>query len=240
MRLKLFFLVCFSLLAAAAFAQDDPPVRWVGKATLDVSLLRTTVNTDNIGFLLDLNKKGKSYLSTIDAGFISSRQNKSTTAETLFLEGDHRYGLQRKFYGFYNGSLRRDRVQKLDLRSIIGGGVGYHIIDNPNRNLYLESGLSWVNESYIGGGNNSKLALQLGYLFDAKLSSSSTFKNSFTIFPDISDFSNHYWISKTTLSQKLSGTLSFDVNYIIDYTTRPKGGARHSTSQLVIGIAKSF
>lgn len=44
--------------------------------------------------------------------------------------------------GYVNGRLRQDRIQNLDLRTILGAGVGYEWIKQTGFNVRVEGGLS--------------------------------------------------------------------------------------------------
>ena len=58
---------------------------------------------------------------------------------------------------FVYGRLRgeSDGPADLDLRTILGGGIGYQIFDRSDLELFVQSGLAWVREDYSDGSQDT-------------------------------------------------------------------------------------
>ena len=61
---------------------------------------------------------------------------------------------------FVNGNaiFTHDQFRDLDLRSAVGGGLGYQIVDTPQARLMADAGLGYVNENLEAGVDDSYAA----------------------------------------------------------------------------------
>ncbi|MBN2034356.1 MAG: DUF481 domain-containing protein [Deltaproteobacteria bacterium] len=91
--------------------------------------------------------------------------NVKTEDKTMgYIKYDHFF--TKKWYAYANANAERDEFKDLDLRSTLGVGVGYQIIDSERTNLSLEGGVSYVNENYVIAEDNSFTAGRWGLRFD--------------------------------------------------------------------------
>ncbi len=100
-------------------------------------------------------------------------------------------------FGFGSADFFANSLQDLTLRSILGGGLGYHAIKNPNTTLDLLAGLNYTHESFSDVPNpnappdtyspsDSSANLSLGDAFMHKLGKSTVLNQSFLIYPGLS------------------------------------------------------
>lgn len=108
-------------------------------------------------------------------------------------------------FAFVSGDFFSNSLQDLSLRSILGGGLGFHAIKNPNTMLDLLAGLNYTHESFSGVANPnppptcltgkeaacffspsySSAALSLGDAFTHKLGKSTLLTQSFLFYPGL-------------------------------------------------------
>jgi putative salt-induced outer membrane protein YdiY len=91
----------------------------------------------------------------------------STTANTA--AGGFRYDhdLTPRVFGFGAADFYADALQGLNLRSVFGGGAGYHAIKKDTTTLDFLGGLNYTHESYTTLSRNL-IALTLGRRTDAQ------------------------------------------------------------------------
>jgi len=89
-------------------------------------------------------------------------------------------------------------LQNLDLRYILGGGIGFHAIKSPNTTLDLLAGINYTHESFsdliLSAGpppvtynkSDSTSALTVGDNFTHKMGKNSTFTQNFLLYPSFS------------------------------------------------------
>jgi len=99
-------------------------------------------------------------------------------------------------FAFVSGDFFSNSLQDLSLRSILGGGIGFHAIKNANTSLDLLAGLNYTHESFSGiadpnpppvtfSPSDSSAALTVGDTFTHKLGKSTVLTQSFFLYPSL-------------------------------------------------------
>jgi putative salt-induced outer membrane protein YdiY len=105
-------------------------------------------------------------------------------------------------FGFGSADFFSNSLQDLNLRAILGGGIGLHAIKNANTTLDILAGANYTHESYsdVASPNPppatysyslSLGALTLGDAFTHKLGKSTAVTQAFMLYPDLSDTSQY-------------------------------------------------
>lgn len=104
-------------------------------------------------------------------------------------------------FGFGSGDFFNNSLQNLDLRYILGGGIGYHAIKTANTTLDLLAGINYTHESFSDlmetnaapppatltyNHSDSSAALTVGDNLTHKLGKNSVFTQSFLLYPSFS------------------------------------------------------
>ena len=114
--------------------------------------------------------------------------------------GGMRYDLDfgPRAFGFVSGDFFANELQALDLRSILGGGIGFHAVKTANTILDLLAGVNYTHESFSGlvlsqgppvttySRSDSSSALTVGDNFTHKLGKNSVVTQSFFLYPSLS------------------------------------------------------
>ncbi len=103
-------------------------------------------------------------------------------------QGGARYdrNLTKIVFGFVGADFQTDALQMLNLRSVLGGGLGYHVINTSRTTLDLFTGVNYTRENYAGLPSNNFAALTLGEELMHKLGVSTVLSEKLYFFPDIS------------------------------------------------------
>jgi putative salt-induced outer membrane protein YdiY len=106
-----------------------------------------------------------------------------------------------RVFGFVSGDFFSNSLQNLDLRYILGGGIGYHAIKKPNTTLDLLAGINYTHESFSDlmqtnptpppdtltyNHSDSTAALTVGDTFTHNVGKNSVFTQSFLLYPSFS------------------------------------------------------
>jgi putative salt-induced outer membrane protein YdiY len=107
-----------------------------------------------------------------------------------------------RVFGFVSGDFFNNALQNLDLRYILGGGIGFHAIKTPNTTLDLLAGINYTHESFSDlvepnplppppanityNKSDSTSALTVGDNFTHKMGKSTTLTQSFLLYPSFS------------------------------------------------------
>lgn len=163
----------------------------------------------------------------------------STTANTEAggLRYDH--DLNPKTFAFAAADFFADALQELNLRSVFGGGLGYHAIKNDNTTLDFLGGANYTRESYTTLHRNL-VALTLGEELMHKLGKSTVLNQKLYFFPDLNsagDFRGTFDFASVT---KISKRFGWQNSFADVYVTNPPVGKRQNDVILTTGLNLSF
>jgi hypothetical protein len=137
--------------------------------TLDAGLLQDWKAVLNVGFALTGGNSQTENLSLVFTGIRQTQHDKlglyansvyatnnapgavpATTANTIGggLRYDH--NLTPRVFGFVAADFFSDALQTLNLRSVFGGGAGFHAIKRDSTTFDLLGGVNYTHESYTG------------------------------------------------------------------------------------------
>jgi putative salt-induced outer membrane protein len=163
----------------------------------------------------------------------------STTANTEAggLRYDH--DLNPKTFAFVSADFFADALQGLNLRSVFGGGLGYHAMKNDNTTLDFLGGLNYTRESYTTLQRNL-VALTLGEELMHKLGKSTVLNQKLYFFPDLNsagDFRGTFDFASVT---KISKRFGWQNSFADVYVTNPPVGKKQNDVILTTGLNLSF
>ncbi len=125
-----------------------------------------------------------------------------TTANTIGGGARYDHDFSPRAFAFVSGDFFSNSLQDLDLRSILGGGAGLHVLKTPGTTFDVFAGLNYTHESFsdvpipnpvpppatiLTSFSQSSAALTLGDAFTHKLGKSSVLTQSFLIYPNLSN-----------------------------------------------------
>src|SRR6476620_4963090 len=145
--------------------------QWTGGADFGIALTRGNSNTTNMALGLAMARETRRDKTSVYAAGIYNREKTAgvlrTVANTVRLGGRYDRDSNRKWFGYGFTDLERNGQQSLNLRWVLGGGIGYHAIRNERTRLDLLGGLA-MNREYFDGSDNDRTSLeaQIGQTLD--------------------------------------------------------------------------
>jgi len=228
---------------------------WSG--LLDTGLSLTRGNSESLTYTLNgkaarvTDRDKISVYSTAIYSDSSVNGVNSTTAHAIRggIRGDLNVSEHLFVFGFTD--FEYDQFQDLDLRNVLGGGMGYHVINNKKTTFDVFGGGSY-NQTFYGAlaatatepampAVTSKTGeIVLGETFNSKLNSRTTLTEQFSIYPNISDTGNYRFQFDTTIATKLKNWLSWQVTYSDRYLSDPLPGFKTNDLLLSTGVRLTF
>jgi len=179
------------------------------------------------------------YTNSVYASNDAAGATPSTTANTI--GGGFRYDhdLTPRVFGFGATDFFSDGLQGLNLRSVFGGGAGYHVIKNDRTTFDLLGGLNYTHESYTTLTRNFA-ALTLGEELMQKLGKSTVLNERLSFFPNLNspgEFRGTFDFATVT---KMNKWLGWQNSFSDVYVTNPPVGKRQNDVILTTGLNVSF
>jgi putative salt-induced outer membrane protein len=216
---------------------------WGGFLDSGLSLARGNANTSNFTLgatatrLTDKTKAGAYVNSIYSTG--TTNGVSLTTASAIHAGLRFDFNLSDRTFAFAFTDFDHDRFQQLDLRNVIGGGLGYHLIKTDATNFDLFAGGSFNQEYFSTLTRRSGEAL-LGESLDHKLSSAFSIKERLEFYPDLSDLGQCRVVFDTAAITKISKVLSWQVDASDRYITNPVNGLKGNDLLFTTGVRLAF
>ena len=145
-----------------------------------------------------------------------------------------------KLFGFAFNSYDYDKFSDLDLRSVLGGGLGFHARKTARSYWDLGAGGDWNREAYGTGLVRNSAELVVSEESSHQLSTSVQLFQRLSVFPNLSSRGDYRFSFDGGASFKLTKLLRWNVALTDRYLSDPLPGKKANDLLLTTGIAISF
>jgi putative salt-induced outer membrane protein YdiY len=140
-----------------------------------------------------------------------------------------------------------DQFQHLDLRNVLGGGLGYHVINTKNTVFDVFGGGDFEQEYFSPNPPTEPTSLTrksgeivLGEELNTKVNNRTTFSEKFSLFPNVSNVGEYRFQLDATAATRLKTWLSWQVTYSDRYLSDPLPGLKKNDVLLSTGLRLTF
>jgi putative salt-induced outer membrane protein len=227
---------------------------WSG--LLDTGLSDTTGNSSALSFNLSakavrLTPKDK---ITVYSTAIYAKDDTTSPSRTTAhaINGGIRadFNVSAKFFAFGFTDFEYDEFQHLDLRNVLGGGGGYHVINTKATQFDIFAGADFNQEYYSAITTDTPVVPALtrktaeittGETLNAKILNGRTLvTEAFSLFPNVSDSGDFRFTLDISAATKLKSWLSWQVTYSDRFTNYPQPGLKDNDTILSTGLRLTF
>lgn len=164
----------------------------------------------------------------------------TTNANTIRSGANYSVNMSDRLFTFGFTNFETNELQQLDMRNVVGGGMGIRLAQNPRGELELFSGGSLNQEFYQQqNGRRSGEAL-LGQEFNYNVTSRTLLAERFNIFPNFTDPGEYRVTLDSSATLKLNNWMGWQVSLSNIYVSNPPLGAEKNDVLLTTGIRFSM
>ena len=228
---------------------------WTVAANVSLALAHGNADTATFGAGLTAVRatrtdKTSLYFNTLYSENSNAVPSTSANATGGGVSYDH--NLNPRTFVFVSGDFLADALQNLDLRSIAGGGFGWHASKTPKQTFDVLGGLVWTHENYASfytanatppplqiftpAETNSFAALDFGEQYMRKFGTTSVLTEQATIYPDLNSLSQYQFTVNASFSTKLAKVFSWVTTVSDNYTSFPPPGTLDNDVILTTGL----
>lgn len=217
---------------------------WSGSADAGLSATRGNADTLVIGLGSQAARTTRTDKLSFYAASLFARNGTSgvsvTTAEAI--RGGARYdrNISDRLFGFVLTDLERDKFQRLDLRLVFGGGLGYHARRSARTRLDLFGGGSYDREKFSTGLTRNSAEALAGEELSYKLSENTTLAQRAVLYPNLSEFGEYRFAFDLTGVTKLTGQLGLQATVSDRFQSDPLPGVKKNDLLLTTGLRVTF
>lgn len=227
---------------------------WTGGANVSFAIARGNSDTTTLGTGVNLVRPTRTDKTSIYFNEIYTHDGilDSTTADHISAGLRYDYNLGPKMFLFSTADFATDQLQELDLRSVVGGGLGWHAITGDKQQLDLLAGLVWTHEHYgwvppvapsiipTPPQTNSFAALDFGEQYTRKVGAHSAFTEQAYIFPNLADTSEFRTTANAGFTTRIKSFLNWQTSVSDVYVTNPPTGTKGNDFLLTTGLGFNF
>ena len=218
---------------------------WKGGANVGFALTRGNSETKNLALAFTADRKTLRdhlglYTTSVYATNDAPGATPATTANAI--QGGIRYDhdFTPPLFGYVGADFQTDALQTLDLRSVFGGGLGLHAIQNNRTTLDFLGGINYTREKYTLLPSRSFAAASVGEELSHKLGMNTLLTEKLYFFPNLNDTGEYRATFNFGTVTKISKVLGWQNAFGDIYVTNPPAGAKRNDILLTTGLNFSF
>lgn len=236
---------------APALAQEVPPKpdgKWRGTAGAALSASAGNTESSALQLKADLARLTDADKITLGGNTHYARGKvdgeRTTTANKLGVFGQYDYNLSERLFSFGKLALDRNEVTSLDLRSALGAGLGWKVIDTDALRFSLLGGLGYTVDRYdspqtIDGQTATRFARPSALLAEEsqhRFSETTTFKQRLEVQPSLGGDRATLVKFTADLGLAINSSMSLTVGLIDTYDSNPPDGQKKNDVSLFTGL----
>ncbi len=213
---------------------------------LDTALSVTRGNSRTLNFVLG----GKAVRTTsrdvitvyANSVFADNSTGGPTVTTANAINGGVRMDLNMTDRVFLYGSadFYHDEFQALDLRNVLGGGFGYHIVKTKRSTFDLFGGGAYDQAFYSTPLTQKQGEAAVGESYVLALNERTQLTERFDFFPNLSDTGQYRGVFNTGLTSKLYRWINWQVTFSDNYVSNPPPGIGKNDLLLSTGLRLTF
>lgn len=179
-----------------------------------------------------------------------------TTANAIHGGARYEFNLNPNVYVFAFTDFDEDGLQNLNLRNVLGGGLGYHVIHTASTQFDVFGGGSFNQEYFssyltanpapppalitVASQSRRSAEIVAGETFSKKLGTRTTFSEQLSFFPNLSDTGEYRVNFDASATTKMKTWLGWQVTFSDRYISNPPTGLKGNDLLLSTGLRLTF
>lgn len=230
-----------SLQGAAPPPPEAVKPKWTGAVALGATYSDGNTDRRSASATADAEYRREKDRTTL--GFLWNYADESGVITARKTEGRAKYDrfFSKKFYGLAQASADADYSAAIELRTIVGVGVGYQFQDKAHWKLSGELGLSYVDTDYVGTADDSSYpAARAAYAWAWTPNDKYNLAQNAEIFPSLEDGEDVTARVDTKGRLNLTKTMFAQLQWLYQWDNTPATGKVRDDNLVLLGVGWSF
>lgn len=230
-----------SFFVSAVMAQEAPaPKKW--KDAAELSSVQTSGNskTSTIAAKNLFNYDWSKTALEVVAGGLGTKSKNTVTAEQYNASEKVSFKLTGKNYAFEKAGWDKNRFAGIKDRYDFGVGVGRHLLDQGNDNLFAEAGGGYIIEDRTRSANQT-FGTYRGYVkYIRTLSATANASQDFEYIGNLQDADGYRMNTETALVASISTHFTLKASYVWKLSNNPGGGFKKTDTMTAMALIVNF
>lgn len=221
---------------------------WAGGANVGFALTGGNSETTSLALAFTADRKTPHdeialYENTVYATDNASGASPSTTANSNQAGARYSRNFTPRLFGYGSADFQTNALQDLNLRTVLGGGLGFHAIKTDKTTLDFLVGPNYTREDY-STVTNTFVALTLGEELNRKLGKTTVVTQKLYFFPNLSDTGQYRGTfnlgTVTKISKWLGWQNAFGDIYVSNPPVQPAGTPALKKNDIILTTGLNF
>jgi hypothetical protein len=222
---------------------------WTITGSLNLAGTKGNAQTSTLTTPINFVRASNSTRTTAYFNSISSKATvngvNSQTAKAVRGGWAYDRNLTKKIFANAFNDYEYDQFQSLDLRVVIGGGIGYLLWSHDANRLSLVGGADWNRAAFSASGSSAAFTRNSaeafwGDDFNYKLNARTSFVESFRMFNNLSDGGEYRMNADVGATTQLTKWLNWNVSLSDRYLSNPASGRKKNDFLYSTGLGFSW
>lgn len=217
---------------------------WRGTADAGLNLTRGNASTSTLALGMNAARTTPRDRITVYANSLYATNSTTgvdlTTANAIRGGARYDFNIGTDYFAFGLGDLEFDEFQKLDLRTVVGAGIGWHVLRNDTTTFDLFGGGSLNKEFFSTGLNRSSGEVLIGEEWGHRLSDRISLRQRMTFLPNLSETGEYRLNFDASAVTNISSWLGWHLSLSDRFLSNPVPGTKKNDVLLSTGIRITF
>jgi putative salt-induced outer membrane protein YdiY len=234
------------VLSGIAWA-EDAPVEQPWKSTVAAGVNLSRGNTHNMllngSAVSEYKKDANEARIGIEANYgetevttTNGEKKTETNVENSKAFAEYRRLLNERLYAYAKGEVLNDDIANIDLRCLLGPGLGYYLLKSEVQTLGVEGGVTYIRQKLADVPADDYVALRAAQTYTLKVSKTAKIWESVEYLPAIDDASKYFINAEVGAEAAMNSRLSLRIVAQDKYNNEPAAGKKANDLQLIGGF----
>lgn len=221
-------------------AINPPDRQWKGDISLGGS--SQTGNTERTSFSVQGEGEVEFKRDTFALSFLHNfaEENDEVTARNTYGSFKFEHAFNARWFWLLSAELLNDRFKDLNLRAIIGPGMGYTVWKDPVKTLKLEAGLSYFSEDLRVGADDHWFSGRFAGNFSYQLMEWLRFTHRVLVYPSLEEFEDVKLRNEINLIASMSDHWAVKISNILEHNSQPPAGVKKDDTTWLYSVKYAF
>lgn len=219
---------------------NEPPRRWTGHLALGGNTQTGNVDRASVSFSFDAKRNWEHDRFQFRVLHNYAEQDGSITARNTFgaMKFDHFF--TEDFFSAFSLEFLKDEFKDLNLRAIIGLGLGYRVVNSDRVTLELEGGVTYFSEDLDQGEDDQFISGRGGITLTVKILDNLLLKDYLLYYPNLERPKEYRLRNEASLISQLAKGWSVKLTHIFDQNSNPSPGIDDKDQQFIFSVQYAF
>jgi len=224
-------------------ALNPPPEhlsKWTGNITVGAGMQSGNTDRASVSVGAEATRRSVNDRFSMRLLYNYAEEDKSVSTRNTYGAMKYDYFFTEKYYVYLSTELLHDSFKNLNLRTVIGPGVGYQVWDDTIKFLLFEAGLSYYSEDLKEGVDQDWITGRVAGNVRYTVLDTLVLSDYLLIYPSFEDAGEFTLRNEASITSPLAAGWSLKFSNILEHDSDPPAGIQSNDWQWLLGLQYGF